>query len=94
MLNYLALEALDAVIRTGSFEKAAIALSITASAVSQRIAKLERHVSARLIVRGTPCKATDEGAILIKHLEKVRLMERELATYAPEIASLLQAGDR
>lgn len=90
MLNYPALEGLDAVIRTGSFEKAAEALDITASAVSQRIAKLERLVSARLIERTTPCRATEEGALLIQHLEKVRFMERELAKHAPEIAALLE----
>ncbi|ACI58280.1 transcriptional regulator, LysR family (plasmid) [Rhizobium leguminosarum bv. trifolii WSM2304] len=88
MLNYLALEALDAIIRAGSFENAAEALHISPSAVSQRIAKLERHVSARLVIRGTPCRATDEGALLIQHLEKVRLMESELAEHAPEIAFL------
>lgn len=90
MLNYLALEVLEAIIRTGSFEKAAQVLDITASAVSQRIAKLERQVGARLIVRATPCRATDEGALLIQHLENVRFMERQLAKNAPEIASLLQ----
>ncbi|MCV9999318.1 LysR family transcriptional regulator [Pararhizobium sp. YC-54] len=89
MLNYPALEALDAIIRLGSFEKAAEALDISASAISQQIAKLEKHAATRLIVRGAPCRATDEGKLLIQHLEKVRFMERELAKYAPAIASYL-----
>lgn len=92
MLNYLALEALEAVIRLGSFEKAAEALNVTASDVSQRVIKLEKHVSSLLIVRGTPCRPTDEGALLIQHLEKVRFMERELVKHAPELSRLIHAG--
>ncbi|WP_245571393.1 LysR family transcriptional regulator [Neorhizobium alkalisoli] len=85
VLNYPAIEALDAVIRAGSFEKAAETLHISASAISQRITKLEHHVSAQLIIRGKPCMVTPEGQVLLQHLERVRLLEGELAKWVPEI---------
>ena len=44
MLDYAALAALAAVIREGSFEKAATALHVTPSAVSQRIRALEVRI--------------------------------------------------
>jgi len=44
MLDYAALSALAAVIREGSFERAAQALFVTPSAVSQRIRSLEERV--------------------------------------------------
>ncbi|TGR65709.1 LysR family transcriptional regulator [bacterium M00.F.Ca.ET.194.01.1.1] len=94
MLDYLAIEALDTVIRTGTFQKAAEALHISASAVSQRIAKLELKLSARLIIRGTPCRATDEAMMLMGHLEKVRQLECELVQSVPEIDTLLQPNNR
>ena len=41
MLDYDALSALAAVVREGSFERAAQALHVTPSAISQRIRQLE-----------------------------------------------------
>ena len=46
MLDYSALSALAAVIREGSFERAAFALHVTPSAVSQRIKLLEERLGA------------------------------------------------
>ena len=54
MLDYAALAALAAVIREGSFEKAAAALHVTPSAVSQRIRALEERVGCALVVRSQP----------------------------------------
>lgn len=54
MLDYAALSALAAVVREGSFEAAAAALSITPSAVSQRIKGLEERLGAVLVVRSSP----------------------------------------
>ena len=55
MLDYAALAALAAVIREGSFERAASALHVTPSAVSQRIRSLEERVGCALVVREQPC---------------------------------------
>ena len=59
MFDYAALAALAAVIREGSFERAAQSLHVTPSAVSQRIRSLEERVGCALVVRGQPCQATD-----------------------------------
>ena len=50
-LDYNHLAALAAVIRTGSFDKAATALGVTPSAVSQRIKLLEERTGTVLVVR-------------------------------------------
>ena len=84
MLDYSALAAIGAVIREGSFEQAAQALGITPSAVSQRVRGLEERLGAILIVRGQPCMPTDLGARLGAHLDRVRLLEADLA---PVLAS-------
>ncbi|MEI8171784.1 MAG: LysR family transcriptional regulator, partial [Rhodoferax sp.] len=44
MLDYASLSALTAVVREGSFERAARALHVTPSAVSQRIRLLEERI--------------------------------------------------
>ncbi|UIJ44271.1 LysR family transcriptional regulator ArgP [Sphingomonas cannabina] len=78
MLDYPALAAVAAVIREGSFERAAEALGITPSAVSQRIRGYEERLGTILIVRGQPCLPTDLGRALCAHFDKVRLLEAEL----------------
>jgi len=80
MLEYPLLNALASVLRTGSFELAAHSLSITPSAVSQRIKLLEERLGCVLIVRGHPCTATPAGARLFRHTEEVSLLEHTLAT--------------
>ena len=50
MLDYSALSALAAVVREGSFERAALALHVTPSAVSQRIRSLEERMGCALVV--------------------------------------------
>lgn len=73
------LAALSAVLRCGSFESAAADLSVTPSAISQRIKALEERVGTALIVRATPCSATETGARLAKHAEDVGLLEGQLS---------------
>ena len=51
MLDYAGLEALAAVVREGSFERAARKLHVTPSAVSQRIKLLEERVGQVLVLR-------------------------------------------
>lgn len=79
MLDYPSLEAVAAIVREGSFERAAAALHITPSAVSQRVRGLEERLGAILIVRGQPCRATDVGAQLCAHVDRVRLLEADMA---------------
>ena len=86
MLDYAALSALAAVIREGSFERAAAALHVTPSAVSQRVRLLEERVGCALVVRGLPCRPTDTGQRLCRHVDQVRLLEQELHGALPALA--------
>ena len=70
---------LSAVARCGSFDLAAAQLSITQSAVSQRIKTLEDRVGTVLIQRGTPSLPTDAGTRLIRHADEVALLEQQLS---------------
>lgn len=86
MLDYAALRAPAAVIREGSFERAALALHVTPSAVSQRVRSLEERVGCALVVRDQPCRATDVGRRLCQHADRVRLLEQELQGTLPALA--------
>ncbi|PUA17995.1 LysR family transcriptional regulator ArgP [Glaciimonas sp. PCH181] len=77
-LDYRGLAALDAVVALGSFEKAALSLHISQSAVSQRIRTMEELAGALLIVRAQPPFATILGQRLIAHYRQVKLMEAAL----------------
>jgi LysR family transcriptional regulator, chromosome initiation inhibitor len=85
-----ALECLAAIVEEGGFERAASRLSITQSAVSQRLRSLEVQVGTVLIVRSRPLKATTAGRLLLKHALQMRLMradlERDLKEMAPGAA--------
>jgi LysR family transcriptional regulator (chromosome initiation inhibitor) len=86
VLDYDLLRALAAVVREGSFEGAAQTLSVTPSAISQRIKLLEMRIGAILIVRGRPCTATTAGFQLFRHIELVQVLEHDL------VASLRSEG--
>lgn len=73
------LSALSAILRHGSFEAAAAELSVTPSAISQRIKALEDRVGASLIHRGTPCMGTPAGLRIAQHAEDIGLLEAKLA---------------
>lgn len=88
MLDYSLLEALAAVIRTGSFERAARQLHVTPSAVSQRIKLLEERVGTVLVLRGQPCAATPAGRTLCQHAEQVALLESELPSALPGLGPM------
>ena len=51
MFDYKLLTALEAVVKAGSFDKAAALLCITPSAVSQRIRQLEERTGQLLLIR-------------------------------------------
>lgn len=86
MLDYAALSALAAVVREGSFERAARALHVTPSAISQRIRLLEERAGCALVVRDQPCRATEAGRRLCQHVDQVRLLEHELQGALPALA--------
>jgi LysR family transcriptional regulator (chromosome initiation inhibitor) len=73
------LAALSAVLRLGTFEAAAHALSVTPSAVSQRIKALEDRIGTALVLRGVPCTGTAAGLRIAKHAEDIGLLEAQLA---------------
>jgi LysR family transcriptional regulator, chromosome initiation inhibitor len=85
-----ALECVAMILEEGSFHRAARALSITQSAVSQRLRALEDQIGTPLIVRSRPLKATAAGAVLMKHASQARLLradvERDLRELAPRPA--------
>ncbi len=94
MLDYPALRALAAVVRTGSFEKAARQLHVTPSAVSQRVRHLEERLGTILVERGQPCRASAEGAWLCRHMDHVGLLERDLLERLPGLGlGLAGEGD-
>ncbi|SMF81106.1 LysR family transcriptional regulator, chromosome initiation inhibitor [Azospirillum oryzae] len=86
MLDYPLLTALAAVIRTGSFERAARQLHVTPSAVSQRVKLLEERLGTVLVVRGQPCTGTAAGQRLCQHVEQVALLESELRGALPGLS--------
>lgn len=73
------LQALAAILRTGSFEAASAALNVTPSAISQRIRALEERLGTAVVIRADPCRPTPAGARLVRHAEEVALLERTLA---------------
>ncbi|WP_443749643.1 LysR family transcriptional regulator ArgP [Asticcacaulis solisilvae] len=83
MIDYQAARAVAMVVQTGSFDKAAKALHVTPSAISQRIKQLEDRLGAVLIVRGTPCTATEKGAWLCRHMDHVGMLEKDLMAQLP-----------
>lgn len=90
MLDYALLDALAAVLREGSFERAARALHLTPSAVSQRVRLLEERVGQVLVVRANPTRATPAGLALCRHVEQVGLLEHELLNELPSLAQGVQ----
>jgi len=83
MFDYASLAALAAVVQEGSFERAALRLHVTPSAVSQRVRALEERMGCALIVRGQPCSPTATGQRLCHHLDHVRLLEHDLQDTLP-----------
>lgn len=89
-----ALECLAAIVEEGGFERAAQRLSITQSAVSQRLRALEAQVGTVLIVRSRPLKATSAGQLLLKHTKQMRLLRADLERDLRELAPSSTGGTR
>ncbi len=94
MLDYPSLAAVAAVVREGSFDRAARVLNVTASAVSQRVKLLEERLGSVLVVRGQPCTATDAGRLLCRHVERVGMLEQDLQLALPKLAPDTDHGGR
>ncbi|MEP6770501.1 MAG: LysR family transcriptional regulator ArgP [Polaromonas sp.] len=89
-----ALECLAAIVEEGGFERAAQRLSITQSAVSQRLRALEAQVGTVLIVRSRPLKPTAAGQLLLKHTKMLRLLRADLERDMKELAPSSLGGSR
>lgn len=72
MFDLVRLQTFAVVVERGSFSAAARALHITQPAVSRQIALLERHMDARLLVRGRGgVQPTPAGELLLEHVAAV-----------------------
>ena len=78
MLDYKLIEALAAVVEQGGFDKAARALHLTQSAVSQRVRLLEDRMGQVLVVRANPPAPTEAGRRVLSHYRQVRRLEEDL----------------
>lgn len=66
-----------AVVDGGSFEATARALSITPSAVSQRVKTLEQQLGRVLVVRGRPATVTASGEAIVRLARQIALLQHE-----------------
>lgn len=80
------LAAFAAVLEEASFEAAARRLSLTPSAVSQRIKALEDRLGQVLVVRQVPCRPTPAGERLLRRVRPMQALEAEA------LAEFLQEG--
>ncbi|WP_104116304.1 ArgP/LysG family DNA-binding transcriptional regulator [Arthrobacter sp. B1805] len=72
--------ALAAIVSGGSFEAAAAALSVTPSAVSQRIRALEVAVGRPVITRSRPLRPTEAGLAIVRFARQFDLLSADLAS--------------
>lgn len=77
-LDYKWIEALDAVVYQGSFERAAESLYVSQSAISQRIKQLEKFLAQPVLIREQPPKPTPIGKKLLGLYRRVRMLEHEI----------------
>lgn len=97
MLNSDRLRALDAVAQHGSLARAARALHVTPSGVSQQLAKLERETGHTLLEpHGRSVRLTHAGRVLADHaarvLAQLAAAEADLADLGDEILGPLRLG--
>jgi LysR family transcriptional regulator (chromosome initiation inhibitor) len=77
MLDYKLVEAFAAVIEERGFERAAVRLGLTQSAVAQRVRQLEAGLGRILVVRESPPRPTLAGERLLRHYRQVAGLEAE-----------------
>jgi LysR family transcriptional regulator (chromosome initiation inhibitor) len=71
------LAALAAVVNEGTFDRAAVRLGVTPSAVSQRVRALEQAVGQVLVARSRPVRPTDAGTTLVRLAGQVGLLTQD-----------------
>lgn len=71
------LQTLTTLLEEGTFEKTAIRLQITASAVSQRIKAMEQAASQIPVERTTPVTLTPAGTIVVRYARQVQLLDED-----------------
>jgi LysR family transcriptional regulator (chromosome initiation inhibitor) len=86
-----ALECLAALADAGSFERAAQRLSITQSAVSQRLRALETGLGRLLVVRSRPLRLTEPGKVLLRYARQMQAMRADIAR---ELGATLSQDER
>lgn len=90
-LDPAGLDCLAALAEAGSFERAAQLLSITQSAVSQRLRSLEASAGHLLVVRARPLRLTEPGKVLLRY---ARQMQALRADAARELGTTLARDER
>jgi LysR family transcriptional regulator (chromosome initiation inhibitor) len=78
-LDTAALDCLAALADDGSFDRAAQRLSITQSAVSQRLRGLEAQVGQLLVVRSRPLRLTEPGKVLLRFARQLQALRADVA---------------
>lgn len=78
MFDKAQLEAFSAVLETGSFSEASRRLSVTQSAITQRIKSLEAATGHLLILRQRPPRPTPAGTALLRYAKQLRLLDQEV----------------
>ena len=79
------LRAFRAVVEEGGFRRAADALHISQSAVSQAVAGLEGKLNTSLVTRGKELKLTDAGKRIFEHAVDVLRDEQETLEYIAQL---------
>ena len=74
-----ALDCLAALADEQGFERAAQRLSITQSAVSQRLRTLEAQVGQPLVVRSRPLRLTEAGKVLLRFARQLQALRVDVA---------------
>ncbi|TWI01671.1 transcriptional regulator, LysR family [Luteimonas cucumeris] len=86
------LAAFAAVLEEGSFEGAAQRLSVTSSAISQRVKALEDRLGQALVVRQLPCRPTPAGERLLRRVRPMQVLEDEaMADFLPASDAAVRA---
>lgn len=83
MIDYKQLQALVAIIEEASFERAAIRLNVTQSAVSQRLKQLEERLGQTLVIRSTPSPQHPQGNSCLSTINKLACLSVSLSIRWP-----------
>ncbi|TWI58510.1 LysR family transcriptional regulator (chromosome initiation inhibitor) [Pseudomonas duriflava] len=85
MFDYKLLMALATVVEQEGFERAALTLGLSQSAISQRIKLLEARLGEPVLLRQSPPVPTAVGQRLLNHIQQVRLLEGDLKRQVPTL---------